>query len=268
MLKTLSCIISILLTSVCCFAQQPAKTDTALQGKIKPDTSNHLLPAKADSAALKDSIITVQHALRLGVDISRFAMPYLQPNRRDYEVSADMQIRQNLYGVLEGGYDKVNIEKPDLLIYNSDGYFFRVGVDYNFLPPSFPREKNIIYGGIRLGHAQMKQQAPFYQITDSVWGNVDGSISPQNLSANWLEFVVGIKVELLKKFFMGWSVRARALLSRNIINQELPPYVIPGFGKGATAGVFDFNYSVYYSIPLFSSKEKIKKKRPPPKKPH
>ena len=208
----------------------------------------------------QDSLRT--YGLRLGVDLSRLVMPYLQPNRKDMEFSADMEIRNNLFGVLEGGWNKSKIDNGPKFQYQSSGYFGRIGIDYNLLTHDYIQENNLAYVGFRLGHAQFQQQASHYQLLDPYWGNVNGSVPLHSLQASWLEFVAGLKVEALKHFFLGWSIRARILLN-NQVDPILTPYVIPGYGKGAVKGEFDVNYSIYYLIPLF--KRKISPP-PPPKK--
>ncbi|QOR74944.1 MAG: hypothetical protein IMW88_05985 [Thermoflavifilum sp.] len=224
-------------------AQQ--KTDSAIVAK---DTSMAAQPAQ------HDSVIVVAHDLRLGIDLSRIAMPFLQPGRRDAEVSADMQIIPNWYGVVELGYHQMEINKPDLFQYQSHGYFYRIGVDKNILPPGQNNHRHdIAYFGFRLGHAVLQQTVSSYHITDTVWGNVDGSIPRQTIQGLWLEFVAGLKIQIATYVDLGWSVRGRTLLNHPEQKTNVPPYVIPGFGKGSSRQAFDFNYSLFFRIPIFNS---------------
>jgi len=224
-------------------AQQ--KTDSAIVAK---DTSMAARPAQ------HDSVIVLAHDLRLGIDLSRIAMPFLQPGRRDAEVSADMQIIPNWYGVVELGYHQMQINKPDLFQYQSHGYFYRIGVDKNILPPGQNNHRHdIAYFGFRLGHAVLQQTVSSYHITDTVWGNVDGSIPRQTIQGLWLEFVAGLKIQIATYVDLGWSVRGRTLLNHPEQKTNVPPYVIPGFGKGSSRQAFDFNYSLFFCIPIFNS---------------
>jgi hypothetical protein len=200
--------------------------------------------------------------LRLGADLSRIVMDYLQPNRRDGEFSADMQVRQSLFAVAEGGWNKSAINNPDLG-YKESGYFWRIGVDYNVLAHDQVTDNNIIYGGIRIGHASFNQSVSAFQINDSYWGNVDGSIPLRHVSATWVELVAGMQIEAIKNIFVGWSVRER-ILFKGTVDPLLTPYVIPGFGKGAASSAFDFNYSIYYRIPFLKVFIKPKPPKPAP----
>ena len=255
--KIFSCIISFLLSAVLCMAQQ--KDSVVLPHPVVQDSAHNKQDSLRNKLIAKDSIVILQHGLRFGIDISRFVMPYLQPNRRDAEISADMEIKGNWYGTVEGGFNTMKIDNGDKFRYHSKGYFFRLGADYNFLNHTYPGERNMLYAGFRIGHAQLRHGADNYVITDPVWGNVEGQIPTHAVQDNWLELVAGLKIEALKNFFMGWSLRARFSLTANP-DKQLPPYVIPGFGKGANKSNFDFNYSLYYRIPLFSAKERFKRK--------
>ncbi|HEY6082781.1 MAG TPA: DUF6048 family protein [Chitinophagaceae bacterium] len=192
---------------------------------------------------------------RLGMDLSRIPMHFLVPERTDLELNADLQLTDKLFAVLEGGWNKTIIHNKPVFDYNSSGYFGRLGVDYNFLKPAYAHETTIIYGGIRYGMANMNYAIPQYQITDSTWGNVTGSLPQRAVTAFWIELVVGMKVEVVKNLFLGWSMRPRILLSQNL-GTLVRPYIIPGYGKGVNNAVFDFNYSVSYKIPLFRAKER------------
>jgi len=230
MLKTSSFFISLLLlASVCCRAQ-------------------------SDSGEAR-------FGLRLGLDLSRFVMDYLQPDRRDFGFSADLQMDQNLFVAGEGGWGSASIRNTPLLDYKESGYFWKIGADYNLLPHDQPGENNIIYGGLRIGHASFSQSASGFQITDGYWGNVNGSLPLRRESATWLELVAGIKIEALKNFFIGWSLRER-ILFKGMVDPVLTPYVIPGFGKGSAASAFDVDYSIYYRIPFL--KVHIRPKPPKP----
>lgn len=204
----------------------------------------------------------VKYGLRFGYDISRPILDYLQPNRRDEEFSVDLQVRQNWFAIAEGGWNNSKINNSPKLVYHSSGYFWRIGFDYNLLKHDNINDNNLIYGGFRLGHANLSHSASSFQIADIYWGNVNGSIPLHDVAATWFEIAAGIKIEALKNFFIGWSVRERILLNSNI-NSQLTPYVIPGFGKGNSKSAFDVNYSLYYRIPFLRIKLKTKKTSSP-----
>jgi hypothetical protein len=228
---------------------QPGRTQLKTDSAVVVKDSSVVAKSKQ-----YDSVVVVAHDLRLGLDLSRIAMPFLQPGRRDVEVSADMQIIPNWYGVVELGYHHMQINKPDLFQYQSQGYFYRIGADKNILPPGANNQRHdMAYFGFRLGHAILQQTVSSYHITDTVWGNVNGSIPRQTIQGLWLEFVAGLKIQITKYLDLGWSVRGRTLLNHPEQKTNVPPYVIPGFGKGSNRQAFDFNYSLFFQIPVFNS---------------
>ena len=109
-----------------------------------------------------------------------------------------------------------------------------------------------------------------YQIYDSnrYWNPVDfieGSSGPQEfsgLSASWLEFVFGTKIELFANIYLGASIRLGFLVS-NKEPDNFQNLFIPGFNKvteGSKFGV-GYNYSLTYFIPLYKKVEKKKKEK-------
>lgn len=80
-------------------------------------------------------------------------------------------------------------------------------------------------------------------------------------TAHWLELVLGMKVELLKNFYAGASIRLGILLGNS--SDGFPNYWIPGFNRvreGARFGA-SYNYSMTYLIPLYKKEKKKEEKK-------
>ena len=90
---------------------------------------------------------------------------------------------------------------------------------------------------------------------DSYWSNnilTDfETINHSNQNANWVEFLVGIKVETIKNIYFGISLRLNRLISNSSPNNFTNLY-IPGFNKVTDDNSWGsgFNYTLTYSIPL------------------
>lgn len=194
-----------------------------------------------------------KYGFRLGIDLSSIPLHYLNPYRTDLEIHTDLRIDSNLYAAVDGGWNKTKLNNPNIFQYNSSGYFLKLGVDYNLLKRKFPQESNMIYAGFRYGIARMRRDIPLYQISDPYWGNEKGSFPSKTLLPQWGELILGLKVEVLNNFFLGWSLHTRILVTQHV-DKQVRPYLIPGFGKATGNAVFDFNYTVSYRIPLFSPK--------------
>ena len=51
----------------------------------------------------------------------------------------------------------------------------------------------------------------------------------------------GVRVEIIKQVFVGWSIRGKFLLNAKKFT-ELPPYYIAGYGRGEKKSIFDFKF--------------------------
>jgi hypothetical protein len=79
------------------------------------------------------------------------------------------------------------------------------------------------------------------------------------LSAQWLEVVVGMKAEVLKNIYVGFSVRMNKILT-NSKPENFDNLYIPGFNRtyNGDFGV-GFNYTVSYFLPIYKTKSSPKK---------
>lgn len=201
------------------------------QKKIKPKRTDNYIRMKG---------------LRLGMDVTRpFQDLWTKGNRYGTEFSADLELWPNWFPVFESGYEVMKV-KTDYIDYSSNGSYSRIGIDYNFLQAEHPKDKDILFGGFRYGFTLGRQQVDQYLI-DSYWGPINGRFGNQTYFAHWGEFLIGIKGEIFKNLYMGWTIRGKVKL--NYKDLGVPPvYFIPGFGK-AKGFNLDFTYSVYYNIP-------------------
>lgn len=197
-----------------------------------------------------------KYGLRIGFDLSRIPMHFLNPYRTDIAIQADLRIDSNLYLAAETGWNRTHLDNKPVFNYISNGNYLKAGVDYNFIKRKLPQEDNSIYVGLRYGLARMQRKIPQYTISDPYWGNVDGHFSSKTLLPQWAELVAGLKVEVLKNLFLGWGLHIRVLTTQNI-DKEVRPYLIPGFGKATHNAVFDVNYTLSYRIPLWKPKARL-----------
>ncbi|SEK52490.1 hypothetical protein SAMN04488505_101363 [Chitinophaga rupis] len=216
--------------------------------------------------ALPDSIYEVPGGIRIGIDISRFILKVFQPYRTDVSFAGDMRIKKDLYLAAELGFHSTSHSDSNYT-YKGNGIFTTVGVDWNFLQKISNKERYMIYGGIRYGFAHLNYEAPSYTIYDSYWGDkLPGSFPKTSVNAHWVELILGLKAEVLKNFFLGWSIREKIKVSGPSKDLAFPPIVIPGFGSGTKGSQFDWQYTVSYCIPLGNIKVHVPRKAEPPKR--
>lgn len=256
MIRTFLYSLSFLISLLTISAQAQVKDTLA----PKKDTA-HKVVSKPLPVKEKDSIYTVSGGLRIGLDISRFASLFFQPYKTEVTVQADMQLNQRLYAAAETGFNRTSHSDTNYT-YKGNGEFITLGVDYDLLKKKDRTEKNMVFAGIRYGFARNSYEVPNYIIRSEYWGsNIPGSFPKTSMTAHWVELVFGLRVEVLKNFFLGWGVREKIMIS-NSASKEFPPIVIPGFGSGTKRSQFDMTYTVSYYFPLYKVKIHVPQDKP------
>jgi hypothetical protein len=195
---------------------------------------------------------------RISCDLASLALLYYDPDRMVYTISVDYEIEQDIYPVIDLGYQHVKISSENYH-YSSSGMFTRIGVDVNLL--NYDKQADVyemMYVGGRYGFSLFSQQADNITIPDPYWGDYnDGRIEKYNLHVHWISLVGGMRAEVFRNFFMGWSVFLNIKLYQSG-PKNMEPYNIPGFGKGANRATAVFNYTISYRIPMQKYTPKIK----------
>ena len=186
--------------------------------------------------------------LRIGMDVSR-SLQHLwnKGDRYGTELSADIELFPNFYPIVETGWEKLKIQQ-DYINYSSSGSYTRIGFDYNLQVSESQKDKDMVYVGLRYGFDFASQQVDEYLI-ENYWGDIQDSFGKQNYNAQWAEAVLGIKGEIFKNFFLGWSIRGKLRVNQK--EMEMPHvYFDPGYGPAEKKFNFDFSYSIYYNLPF------------------
>lgn len=208
-----------------------------------------LLFAVSGAGAQEETIMYRTRGLRVGYDLSRLALPLVYGGRTGMELSADVDINMNYYAAAEAGFLNVDYEAVSYN-YASDGFYFRLGMDHNFLKNISVDQYETVFGGLRIGYASVSHSASDIEILPNYWGS--GLLRYANattVNTVWLEVAGGVKAELFKNIFIGWSFRARLRLHQTR-DPVMDPVFVPGFGRGENRTNIGFTYSVFYRIPF------------------
>jgi len=194
-----------------------------------------------------ENIRADQKQLRFGMDISRPVMNAIFTTRHSYEFMVDYNLaKKDIYVVAEGGFGGSDIDYADLK-YTSSNTFFKVGIDKSMLKRLFPRDWDFLFAGVRYGVAFIHRSDATFTTTDPIWGTTSGNITSKTFTGHWLELTAGLRVELLKGFFAGYTIRGKFLVNQSPF-KELPPAYVAGYGKGEKNTVFDFNFYLQYAL--------------------
>ncbi|MFO7830295.1 MAG: DUF6048 family protein [Bacteroidales bacterium] len=183
------------------------------------------------------------YGIKAGINAGRFADFLFKPERFSIEGSVDLNFGHKYFAVAEAGYSNTNLKK-DNYDYYSDGYFIKLGLDYNMLK-KYPTD--FLGVGVRIGRASFNHSAGNVIIENDYWGSIPINIDSENINTYWLEGSFGIKAELLKNIYFGWSALIKVRLVSG--NPSFQPYDIPGYGSGINSINLGANYYIYYQIP-------------------
>lgn len=223
----------------------------------------------------KDTVVYKQpYGLRVGIDLSRPLVSFLEDNYTGLEFVGDYRLTHKLYLAGELGNEKKTIGVPlgnevdsadgELYNFTASGSYIKLGIDYNTYG-NWYGEQNMIFVGGRYAFATFSQTLNEYKIfnMNRYWNPDDFAVgTTQNqefkgLNASWLEFVVGIKAEMLKNLYFGASARLGILIT-NKDPENFSNLFIPGFNRVTDGSIFGvgYNYSISYLIPLYKKAKK------------
>lgn len=206
---------------------------------------------------VQDSVVpkkVQRYGIRVGADISKLARSFYEKDYKGLELVGDYRLTKKIYLAAELGSESKKVLE-DRLTFVTDGTYIKVGADYNGYE-NWLGMSNLIYIGGRYGASTFSQQLDSYIIYNAnpYFGEEAEIISGEKfdgLTASWIEVVAGVKVEVVKNLYAGFSLRLNYL-----INDKKPEnfsnLYIPGFNRtyDGNFGV-GFNYSISYFIPLY-----------------
>ena len=221
-----------------------------LQNQEKPET------------ILNDTIIVKQkYGLRLGGDIGKLVRSFIDDDYKGFEILADYRLTQKLYLAGELGTEERSA-RNDYLDVTATGSYVKAGIDYNLYRNWLDME-NLIYTGLRVGVSAFSQKLNSYTVytTDQYYDTPFTSSDLQEykgLSAIWVEFIIGVKAEVVTNLFVGVNVQVKGMITEDQPTNFENLY-IPGFNRTFDSGGFGFGfgYNMSYLIPIFKKNKKI-----------
>jgi len=200
--------------------------------------------------------------IRVGADIFKLTRSFYDKNYKGIEFVGDYRLTKNYYLAAELGNENKTTD-DDRLNTTAKGTYIKAGFDYNSYE-NWLDMRNMVFIGLRYGASTFSQQLNSYKLynTSTYFLEAPTVISGEKfngLSAQWFEVVVGMKAEVLKNIYVGFSVRMNKILS-NTKPENFDNLYIPGFNRtyNGDFGV-GFNYTVSYFLPLYKTKSSPKK---------
>jgi hypothetical protein len=196
----------------------------------------------------------------LGVNLEGPIQKFFDRDKVAFSVIGHLSLGPQIFFVGEAGFENLTFSDEHALdrhyTYESNGSFIRAGLLYDIFSVEEKGNNDNIFFGLHYGFALQEHASQSYNIENEYWGGTDGSLGKYVLNTHWLEISAGPRSELLKNFYMGWSINLRIKMFQD--NQEvLVPYSIPGFGNGDNRVNVGFSYVLEYMIPWNKKRSKI-----------
>tara|TARA_B100000809_G_scaffold266760_1_gene331259 strand:+ start:5194 stop:5952 length:759 start_codon:yes stop_codon:yes gene_type:complete len=202
-----------------------------------------------------------KYGLRVGIDISKPILSLVKDNYNGFEIIGDYRIKRDFYLAAEIGVSEQDTRR-DTYQFTTKGSYLSAGFNYNFFR-NWLEMDNEIYLGMRYGLSTFSQTVNHYTVfqkgteVNSVSGvyfepkRVETPTEHNDLSAHWVAFIFGMKVETFKNLYLGASIQFNQMLS-SIQPVNFENLSVPGFNKVfSTSTGIGFNYTVSYRIPLY-----------------
>lgn len=203
--------------------------------------------------------ITLKYGLRIGVDTGKLIRSFVDEDYTALELVGDYRLTEKLYIAGEIGNEEDNT-LTDFLDTTTKGTYFKAGIDYN-LYDNWLDMDNMIYFGTRAAFSAFNHSINEYTVysTNQYWtqNNVTESAAKNNLTATWLELILGIKAELFPNLFMALNAQLKILISETVPDNFENIY-IPGFNKtyDSTFIGVGYGYTLSYRIPFYKKNKK------------
>lgn len=186
----------------------------------------------------------------VGVDVFGFLNQALGSDVSTTEASVEVNLLNRFFPVVEIGYGSMDATDDETDIhYKTSAPFFRIGANYNvfYKKPHLPGYFTV---GLRYGFSSFDYDVQAPTLTDPNWGHTQVPVDYTGVKtkAGWLELVLGLKTNVYKDFYMGFTVRYRSRMSLTK-NENSEPYYIPGYGRGKSNNL-GITYNLIYKLPF------------------
>ena len=186
----------------------------------------------------------------VGLDVFGFLNQALGSDTKSAEASVEVNLLNRFFPVVEVGYAAIETSGEDTdIFYKSSAPYFRIGMNYNvfYKKPHLPGQLLV---GLRYGYSSFEYDVNAPALTDPNWGHTSVPFAYEGVKSNasWVEVCAGLKTQVYKGFYMGFTVRYRSRLSQKV-HENSEPYYIPGFGKNGSTNV-GLTYNLIYKLPF------------------
>jgi len=190
--------------------------------------------------------------VRVGTDLVAIGYSFADRDQIRFEFNADTDVHKYFVALDYGFAGTRRSDNSNTFVYQNNGHYLRVGADINLLPQD--EFGNVIFVGLRYGRSIFSDDLTFSQAKNPYYApinstDVPGGLRNTHLQMGWGEVVMGVKIQLVKQLYIGFTGRFKFGSTIGGVN-HLIPFEVPGYGTYAKKNVFGLNYVVYYRFRL------------------
>lgn len=182
--------------------------------------------------------------LRAGFDVVSLGQSRFQDNFNGWEFVGDIDFNRYYFVLDYGSWGKTL--NSDSASYANHGTYWRAGVDVNFLTKD--PDRNMFFLGARYGRSVFTESMSVTRF-DPVWGLLADNFFHSDVTASWIELTAGLRVQVWKIFWLGYTGRFKFALSSDGTTEMLP-HDVPGFGRTDKDTTWGFNYYLMIRLPI------------------
>ena len=188
--------------------------------------------------------------ISVGVDVFGFLNQAFGSDIMTTEASVEANLMNKFFPVLELGYGSIETTNDETdIFFKTSAPFFRVGLNYNVFHKK-PHLPGYFTVGLRYGFSSFKYDVQAPELVDPNWGHTHIPVTYNGMKTNasWAELVIGLRANVYKSFYMGFTARYRSRISMTE-HENSEPYYIPGYGRGKPNN-FGITYNIIYKLPF------------------
>lgn len=163
-----------------------------------------------------------------------------------FDLWADVSLHNWFFPVIEAGvgFASSTPENQNFSYKTKPSFYTKLGINYNFLYKS--NSDYQCFFGLRAGYSNFSYEVNDVTIGSDYWGEQQTlNLRGLNGHAFYGEALAGIKVKIVKRFSLGWSIRYHFKF-KTISNSLSNPWFIPGYGANSP---ITFSLSAIYTLP-------------------
>lgn len=191
-------------------------------------------------------VYALYNGVSIGVNFADAILMAAGQKYGSFDIWADVSLHNWFFPIIEAGvgFADSHPEHSNYHYKTKPSFYTKVGINYNFLYKS--NDAYQCFLGLRAGYSNFSYDVSDVRINSDYWGESQ-VLNIKGLSGHsfYGEVLAGIKVKIVNRFSLGWTLRYHFNF-KTTSNSYSTPWFIPGYG--ATSPI-SFSLSAIYTIP-------------------